>query len=134
MTGQNVVYRLAVPFDAKDLLAAGQDRLARRQLQTAPPGVFDQLVDDLQRRRVARDAHLGTDAEAVHRRAGGDDTRDLVLVEAAAGEDGDLRQPGVIEDAPRGEGQLHEIARIETDAADAKRRAQLLGELHDLLH
>ena len=67
--GDDVADRDVVLEIAKDLLAAGEAALADRKLHAALAAEFRQLVDDVERRRVAGDGEVGADAESVDRRA-----------------------------------------------------------------
>ena len=91
-----------VALDPEHLLAIGPGRLAGRQLDATAPGVGDELVHDVERRRVLRHAHARADAEAVDRRRAVDERRDRVLVEPRAREDPDGRKAGRIQDLARG--------------------------------
>src|SRR5687767_6969693 len=107
---EDVMVGDAAALEPEDLLASGKDLFAGRQLDTSSTGILHQLVDDVDGRHVARNAHLGADAESIDRSAGFEQLRDLVLIEAAAGKDPDALEPGFVQDPPGFEGQLAEVA------------------------
>src|SRR5690606_38938735 len=76
----------AIVVAAPDLLGAGPRGLALRTLAPRDAGVGLQLVDRVERRRVAGRVERGDHPETVDRRAVGQQLRDAVLVEVAAGE------------------------------------------------
>src|SRR5207247_7963430 len=128
----DVIFGEAVALDTKDLLAAGQDRLARRQLHTSTAGVLHELVHDVEARRIRRDAHFRANAEAVDRGPGGHERRDGAFVEAAAHENADRVEAGLVEKATGTVRQIEQVARIETHRRDAEITTELLRQLDHL--
>ena len=68
-------------------------------------------------RGVGAGAELGAHAEGVDRRPGRQQRGDAVLVEIARGDDGDARQPGLVEHGPDPHRQVGQVTRVETDPA-----------------
>ena len=63
---------------------------------------------------------MHADPEPGDRRAHGEEPGDRILVQAAAGEDLDLVQTGVIQELPRLDGEVCKIAGIEPDGLTLK--------------
>src|SRR5581483_1221342 len=98
LLGENVLLHAAVrAVLPPDLLAAGPGRLAGRSLAAWEAGVLLELVGAVEGRHVERGREAGADAEAVDRRLFRCEARKLALVEAAAGEDGDVAEAAVVE-------------------------------------
>ena len=117
------------PVLAEDLLGGGQGFLALAELHHRPAVVADHLVDHVAGRGVSRDAHAGADAEHVDGRACGDETVDCVFVQAAAGDDANVAETGVVKDRAHLAAEGVEIAGIEADAGEAMAVAlHLLGD------
>jgi len=90
---------LSILLPSEDLFASGQNRLVPRQLRASLAAILGQLVGDIQCRSIVRDAHAGADSEAIDRRARVEELRNLVFVQAAAGENASLLKAGGIEHA-----------------------------------
>jgi hypothetical protein len=82
------------PGAAEDLLRCRCGQLRRRQLHNRPARVLDQLVRQVQVRRIRRGTYLGPDSEQVDRRIRGDEVLDAVLVQPATHHDAGSRQAG----------------------------------------
>ena len=98
--GDRVADGDAVLEAAKDLLAAGKAALADGKLHAAFAAEFGELVDDIERRRVAGHGEVRADAKDVDRRSGGDEVEDHEFVQPAARHDLHVRQPRLVEDLP----------------------------------
>jgi len=116
----------------EDLLASGEGGLPAGELETGAAGVGGELVDGVEGGRVRADAEPRADAESVDGGTGGEQICDDVLVEAPAGEDLDVVEAGVVEDAPGLLGEGSEIARIEADGTDLEGAREAVGEATDL--
>src|SRR2546429_8793123 len=121
------------PEAAPDLLAAGPGRLAGGALAPRQPGILLELVGAIEPRCVIRGGQAAADAEAVDRRTRSDDVRDHRLVDAAAGEDGHVAQPALVEDTPHRLGQGDQVAAVETHAPDRDARSLEPGSERDHL-
>src|SRR5439155_24372924 len=106
-----------VTVAAPDLLPARPARLAFGALAPRPACVLDQLVGAVERGPVGGGDEARAEAEAVDRRAAGDQIAQPVLVEVAAREDGDLAEPARVEDAPDPARVLGQVAAVEPDAS-----------------
>src|SRR5262249_4042134 len=94
-------------------------------------GIFLELINAIEPRRVGRRGQTAADAEAVDRRARSDDVRNHALVDAAAGEDGHLPQPALIQDAPYLFRQRGQVAAVETHTGDRNARSLEPGSERD---
>ena len=101
---------------APHLFASGRSRLAGGELQHRAPVEVDELVHRVHERCVGRYTHLRPDPERVQRRPFRYQIPDLELVQAAAREDADLREAGVIEQLPGAPRELQQIAAVQPDA------------------
>jgi hypothetical protein len=93
--------------------------------------VGDQLVDAVQTRSVIGDTQRRAHAEAVDGSASAQQRGDPVLVQAPAGDDPHLGQPGGIETLPSVACQRREIARIQADPPNIDPRLPFEDNLFD---
>src|SRR5262249_62091674 len=83
---------------APPLLAPRPGGFAGGAFAPRQAGIFLELVNAIEPRRVGRCGQTAADAEAVDRRARSDNGRNHTLVDGAAGENRDLLQPAIIQD------------------------------------
>src|SRR5262249_6698992 len=115
---QDVARHAAVRLEAAPhLLAARPGGFAGRALAPRHAGVFLELLGAIQPRRVGRRGQTASDAEPVDGRACADHMRDRILIDAAAGKDGHVTQPALVEDAPYVLGQRDKVAAVEAHTA-----------------
>ena len=81
----------------ENLFAPRQGRLARAQFHHRPAAVVHHLVHQVAPRGIGGHAHAGAHAEQVNGGAGGDQPRQFVFVQPAAGHDADIVQAGVVQ-------------------------------------
>src|SRR6185312_8420437 len=101
-------------------------------LQARPTSVLHELVRNVEAGRVTRDAHLCSHAEAINRGARAHQSRNLIFIEATACEDSHALKPRLVEDAPCLDGEIAEVARIETHGTDTKARPELARKIDHL--
>src|SRR5690606_35650348 len=116
-TRNHVPHGNAALLETKDLLRTREHGLVRRELQSTAPGIFRQLIDDVEIGLVRRHAHAGPDSERVDPRFV-DQLRDDVLVEAAAREDLDALESRGVEELATLARELAEIAGVESHGRD----------------
>src|SRR5262249_55503647 len=128
LNGEDVAPPPAVRLEAAPyLLAARPGGFAGRALAPRHPGVFLELVGAIEPRRVGRGCQTAADAEPVNRRARSQHSRNRILIDAAAGEDGHVGEPALVEDAPYLLGERDEVAAVETHAAHRDTRGFKAG-------
>src|SRR5205814_8501389 len=105
--------------------------LAGAELQHGPRAVFDQLVGYVKPGGVGGYAHFGSDSVAVVRHIGYREMREIKLIQPAAADDLDGFQAGFIEDPSNFDGQLFEIAAVDSHALKPLAvRRHFLDDLH----
>ena len=111
---QNVAAESAIRRRAPvHLFAAGPGGLAFGTLAPRPAGVFLELVNHIQGRRVGGSIQPGADAKTVVRRSSVQQFAQSIFVEIAAAEQGHLGQTAVIQNASHSPGVFGQIAAVD---------------------
>ena len=114
-----------------DLLAARPGGLAGRALAPRRAGVFLQLVDHVQGWGIGGGVQARANAKAIIGRAGGQQRRDLFLIEIATAQNRHLTQAAGIENVPYPPRLFSQIAAVDAHALDGDAvLAQVRRQLH----
>ena len=101
VAGEHVPPRYPFLFHPVHLLTAGIEDLGRGQLDAILPRVGHQLVDDVQAGRVRGHAQGGPHAKLIDGSFLGEQPRDELLVQVAAGDDLHALQSRIVQHLPR---------------------------------